>query len=245
MILIIGNTHDDVLYFESVMTNRKNERILGKYDIVTGSIYNQEVLLVHNVYTSYVSSALISYLISKYFVILVFVVGKCVAFTKDLKLGEILVGKQMYLSDVDQIDNAETKFGQIPGFPTKIETQSDIIGYLTNALDKRTFAHYAVGTIISSNVSYTNKEQFLGIDDDKSMFGENERIGLDSISGGVAIACNLFKVPFICVEVVGKHLGEATSVKNYSTVLNSYIGVGKAIVTCIGDIGRNEVIGVE
>lgn len=245
MILIIGNTHDDILYFESAMTNRKKEVILEKYEAITGVIYNQEVMLVYNVYTSYVSSSLVSCLINKYFIILVFVVGKCISCSKDLNVGEVIIGKSLYLGDVDQIENTDSKLGQIPGFPTCFETQKDIIEYLINSLNKRTFVQYQLGTIISSNMTYTSESQLDSIKVSDSLLKDKQHVALDSISGGIAVACSMFNVPYICVETVSRRINEKTNVKNYSKVLSSYVGVGKAIVTCISDIGRNQVIGVD
>ena len=85
MILILGSHHDDILYFESVMSNKRTETVLDKYKVTIGTIFNQSVVLADGVETNYLSSALTLYLIEKYFVFLVFVVGKCVAYTHDIK----------------------------------------------------------------------------------------------------------------------------------------------------------------
>ena len=68
MIMIIGSQHDDILYFESVITNKKEELIMGKFKVTIGTIFNQAVMLVDQVKTNYLSSALTLYLIEKYFV---------------------------------------------------------------------------------------------------------------------------------------------------------------------------------
>ena len=85
MIMIIGSQHDDILYFESVITNKREELVMGKFKVTIGTIFNQAVMLVDQVKTNYLSSALTLYLIEKYFVILVLVVGRCIAYSKDLK----------------------------------------------------------------------------------------------------------------------------------------------------------------
>ena len=64
----------------------------------------------------------------------------------------------------------------------------------------------------------------------------------DSITGGVAVSSFLHKVPFIAVKVVDKILDEKWNVDSYLKVLDVYIGVDKAIISTIGDIGRNDVI---
>ena len=85
MILIIGSQHDDILYFESVMSNKREEVVLDKYKVTIGTIFNQSVILIDQVKTNYLSATLTLYLIEKYYVFLVFVVGRCVAYTHDLK----------------------------------------------------------------------------------------------------------------------------------------------------------------
>ena len=63
MIMIVGSQHDDILYFESVMSNKREEVALGKFKITIGTIFNQSVLLVDQAKTNYLSSALTLYLI--------------------------------------------------------------------------------------------------------------------------------------------------------------------------------------
>ena len=33
MIMIVGSQHDDILYFESVITNKREETVLGKFKV--------------------------------------------------------------------------------------------------------------------------------------------------------------------------------------------------------------------
>ena len=58
MIMIVGSQHDDILYFESVITNKREETVLGKFKVTIGTIFNQAVLLVDQMKTNYLSSAL-------------------------------------------------------------------------------------------------------------------------------------------------------------------------------------------
>ena len=51
MILIIGQTHDDILYFENIMHNKENEELFNTIPLITGTIYNQDVCLAYNVYS--------------------------------------------------------------------------------------------------------------------------------------------------------------------------------------------------
>ena len=242
MILIVGSQHDDILYFESVMANKKEEVILGQYSVTVGTIFNQGVVLVDQVKTNYLSSALVLYLIEKYFIFLVFNVGRCVAYTRDLKPQEIAISKRVVAGDVDQINEDNVKYAQIPGFEQVFVCQDDIIGYLSDAFEKRTYSKLKISNYISTSVDYHRTSQIEHLKECEHLLGFSGNIVFDSNSAGIAVACALKKVAFISVKVVEKYIDDKKDIKSYLKSLKEYTNIGKAVVTCIGDIGHNEVI---
>lgn len=242
MILILGSTHDDILYFESVMTERHEETVFDIYKIQIGKISNQQVILAYDIYTSYMSSLVTNYILSKYFVILVFVVGKCVTYNTDFKNGDIAVSKRVIVGDVDQVNESNSRLGQLPHFPRSFYTQDDIGDVMMKALEKRSFVRHQTATFISANVIYDSKAKYQHIVADEYVLGHKTDVVFDCTSGGVSIACHIAKIPSISVKVVLKMVGEKTTSDLYINVLKKYTDVGKAIVSAIGDIGRNEII---
>ena len=65
MFLIVGNSHDDILFYETSLKNIREEIILNRYKALIGTINNQEVMLIHDIYTSYIASSILSYIIDK------------------------------------------------------------------------------------------------------------------------------------------------------------------------------------
>ena len=242
MILIIGSQHDDILYFESVMSNKRQEVVLGKYEVTIGTIFNQGVVLVDEVKTNYVSSALILYLIEKYFVFLIFNVGRCVAFTKDLKPLDIVVSKRVIAGDVDQVNEDNVKYGQIPGFDQLFVCQDDIIGYLGDAFEKRTYSTIKIGNYVSTSVDYHRADQVNHLKEGEHLLGFADNVVFDNNSAGIALAADLKKVAFISVKVVERYIDGKKDIQTYLKALKEYTNIGKAVVTCIGDISHNEVI---
>ena len=242
MILIVGNQHDDILYFESVMSNKKQELILGKYPVTVGTIFNQGVVLVDQIKTNYVSSALILHLIEKYFIFLIFNVGRCIAFTHDVKPSEIAISKRVVAGDVDQINEDNVKFGQIPGYEQVFVCQDDVIGYLTDAFEKRTFSTLKVANYISTSVDYHRVNQVDHLKECEHLLGFANNVVFDSTSAGLALAADLKKVPFVSVKVIERYIDGDKNINTYLKALKEYTNIGKAVVTCIGDIGHNEVI---
>ena len=70
MIVLIGSSHDDRIFFESLITQRRKERILKLFDASYGKLFGQDVCLVCDVYTNYRAQAVCQYLIEKYFEIM-------------------------------------------------------------------------------------------------------------------------------------------------------------------------------
>lgn len=242
MILILGSTHDDVLYFESVMTNKKEDKVLNTYPLVFGSIFNQEVVIAYDIYTSYISSFITSYIIQKYFIVLIFVVGKCVSYSKDIKPGEIAVSKRVILGDVDQVKEANVKLGQIPHLPRSLESSDEVIGYISSALEKRSFARYSIATFISSNRILEKSEAIKPLMMNEFVLGHKNNVVFDCISGGVFLSATLYNIPVLAIKVSEKQVDELSTAENYIEVLKQYSSVGRAVVTCIGDIGRNDIM---
>ena len=242
MILIVGSQHDDILYFESVMSNKKTELILGQYTVTVGTIFNQGVVLVDQIKTNYVSSALILHLIEKYFIFLIFNVGRCVAYTHDIKPLEIALSQRIVAGDVDQINEDDVKFGQIPGFEQVFNCQKDVISYLSDAFEKRTYSKIIVSNYVSTSVEYHRASQVDYLKECEHLLGFSSNIVLDTNSAGIALAASLKKVAFVSVKVVERYIDGTKDINTYLKALKEYTNVGKAVVTCIGDIGHNEVI---
>ena len=242
MIMILGSTHDDILYFESVMVNKKEDMIFDKYKTLIGTIFNQEVIIVWDIFTCYESTLITSYIIEKYFVILAFVVGKCVAFSPNLVTGDIVISRRILIGDVNQIKEANVRLGQIPKFPHSFESDPEVIKYLVSSIEKRSFVKNELCSMVSSNVVLDTHERIKNIEMGGYVLGHNNNVVCDCTSGGVAIAGYLHKVPVIAVKVVERKIDEKDTTETYLKVLKHYSDVGKSIVTCIGDIGRNDII---
>lgn len=242
MIMIVGAQHDDILYFETVMSNKKQEIVLDKYTLTIGTIFNQSVLLVHDVKTNYLSSALTLYLIEKYFIILILVVGRCVAYNQDINPSEIAISKHAIAGDVDQVNEDNVKMAQIPGFPQVFDCNDDVIGYLVNAFEKRTLSSIKIANYVSTNTDYHSYNQIKQIREVDHIIGFESNVVFDSNTAGIAMVAQLRKVPFVAVKVVERYVDEKSDIDTYLTAIKKYTDIGKAIVTCIGDIGRNEII---
>ena len=241
MIVIVGETHDDILYFDSVLANRREETLLNRYKISVGTIFSQEVLIVHELYTSILSGAVLMSILREYYVDLVISVGRCMIVSDEIKNGDIVVSSKIIDANVDMTMFNDVATGQIPGFDRDFEVQDDIKYYLSQGLERRTTVDYHHAIFLSTDNMSKQMSDFLK--ERKNIFAlENELLVIDQNSSGVAVASYLCDVPFIVIKVAENNLSVANNLESYSLVLSRYIDLGKAVISTINDIGRSDIL---
>lgn len=243
MILIVGSNHDDVIYFQSALKDVKEEVILNKYRAYTGTLLNQSVMVLQDVYTSYVSSALLTHIIEKYYVLMVYCVGTCQAQNRELKVGDIAISEYATFGDVDQIKMIKgTGLGQIPGYPQLFHSHKELIRNMEEALNAVGSSSYTLCTFMNSSYYRRDNDLIEELSLQDSIANKNKNTVVDGITTGIALACHLFDIPFISVKVIEGQAGEKTSVEDYMKVLEQYAVIGKSVIACIGEISRNDVL---
>ena len=242
MILIVGSNHDDVLYYESLLKNPREEVVLNHYHLIIGTIASEEVMVVQDVYTSYVSGILASYLINKYVISLVINVGRCELVRGGLKVGDIVVSEANIFADVDQINIVKgTELGQIPNHPRVFHTPLPVLNTMNNCLKKvSSHMHYGA-TFLSSSFFRQNKEYVRNLEKDTYVQSLSQNIVLDGESSGIHLACFLNDIPAVTVKVVEAKYGEYTTLDHYLLILEEYASLGKAIANFIGEISRTDM----
>lgn len=242
MILIVGNNHDDLIYFESIMNEKKNELILNRYPAVTGTISNQEVILLENVYTNIVSSMICSYLIEKRYVLFIIKVGKVNTLSKDFRDGDVVVSRKIVGFDVDVTDIKGVSLGQIPNYPSSYSTVHEIRNMLINAFQKRGGLLVKNCCVYSSNTHFSKPDQLKDYIIDERILGEPLKdIVFDSESFGIAVASVTHEIPVVTIGVVLNHIGDEFDPDNYIKTLNKYSDIGKAVCNLIGEVASSNV----
>ena len=245
MILIYGSTRDDVSYFETRIQNKKEETIFGKYKYLTGTMSSQKVGVAYGGYTNYLSTAIISTVLAKNVdIVLVINVGKCSAYGEELKTGDIVISRQAYLAEVNQVGIKDAILGQVPTCPQIFATDAYVLELLNNCVNKIIKKNNSkIGTFMSMEKILHKREDFDKISTSNGVIlGNKEDVVFDSCTGGVALSCYLHNIPYISIEVVENRIDEAPSISNYVKVIEHYLDIGKAVASFIGEISRNDVI---
>ena len=241
MIVILGDSHDDVLYFETVLANKKEEIIMNRFKISVGTIFSQGVIVLYGMSTSILTSAVLTYILNNYYIDLVVNVGKCISASDGVKAGNIALASEVIDANVDLSIFKDVGMSQIPGFSREFSVQNDIFNYLAEALEKRPNIDYFRTIYLSTDNMSPDMVKYLR--ENKTIFYRNdENFVIDHNSSGVAIACALKNVPFIVAKVIENGLDHTQDLKTYSTVLSRYIDLGKGVISTINNIGRSDIL---
>ena len=242
MIVLIGSTHDDRIFFESLITQRRKERILKLFDASYGKLFGQDVCLVCDVYTNYRAQAVCQYLIEKYFVILVLSVGTCRGFSPERNRNDVVVSRTVVLSDVNQVPTLGGRWGELRELGERLESSRQVLSFLLPILKQRLFTPNYEADFVSSSHFYTKKEELEPRRLHGRLFGLERNIALDCTLGGIGVACSLYHVPFIALKVVEGNYAEPIDVNDYASILQKEAEVGRVVVNVINDISQSYIL---
>ena len=241
MIAIFGSSHDDILYFENVLQNKKETMILERFPAYIGTLFNQEVLVVSDLTTSLVASLATNQILNDYVIDLVINVGRCIGVEKKTTTGDVVISTNVIDGDVDLAsENIVTRF-ELPGFEKKIAIQKDIIEYMEKGIKKRPFVTYHRALFVSTDNYSLENLTFL----DKNgsyLKDEEEKIVFDHNAMGIILSAYLKGVPALAIKVIENKYDKERNIDTYLKVLQRYIDLGKAVAATIGDVGRNDIL---
>ena len=80
------------------------------------------------------------------------------------------------------------------------------------------------------------------ISKDEKLISSRDDIVIDGESAGIALVSYLCDVPFITVKVVEGKAGVKLELNSYLNILRQYAVIGKAVVSCIGEISRQDIL---
>lgn len=243
MILVIGSTFDDVIYFDSKLRNKTEEKPFGAVKVFSGDAFSQRVVVAYGATTSYMMAAATAYLADKYSVILVINVGKCFSYSENLKAGDVVISESIHICDVDQraID-PRLKIGQIPGMPEYFNISSYLSNLTVTTAEKLSLINVKAATYFSSDVIYRSPDEIKHLTSGDYVLGSSKNVVFDSESGAVAVASSLIDVPSLCVKVVSSPFKDKVTTADLVDVMHAYARVGRLLVALIGEISRNDTM---
>ena len=233
MIAIIGATSDDILYFKNKMVIEKEEKLFKDTSVYVGTIVGKEICVVATGLSMELSAIASALTIEKYNPYLVYNIGTVHSIDKRLKQGDIFLAERIYLGDVDLSPYGRISYGQIQGLPPFFLPESSIIAKLEAAAATLTSRYLIRGYLFSNNRFFTKEKEISPILN--SYFaGSTNLLATDNESGGVAIACYLKEVPYVCIKSVSYEMDNDIQLINHIRKgLEAQPAIGKIISSLI------------
>jgi adenosylhomocysteine nucleosidase len=214
MIAIIGVTEDDILYFKTKMEIKATINFFGDVNAYLGSIFKEDTIVVATGQSNYLSSAIVSALISKYQPYLVFSIGSVASFSDQLKQGDLFIADRYYAADVDFSAPKIAPFGQIPGQPAFFVADTALNNKAESGAYLMTTRYIQRGYLLSGETFYMDSVSVLQIVKSHYLLEEG-LVAYDCSSLGVALACSLTKTSFLSLKVVSYQIGKEDQKLNW------------------------------
>lgn len=239
MIAILGQTTDDILYFTAKMRIERSEDLFGKAKAYFGHLFADEVVLAAvgegNAYTAMLTSVIID----RYEPYLIFNIGTCASFQKELRQGDIIIADRIYLGEVDFTKEHPLSFGQLPGEAPffvgdlRLSDKAERESYLVSS------RYIQRGYLLSSSSFLTEKDEIDSIIRPHYLSQESLK-AYDTGSGGIMLAASSNKVPVVTIKSVGFEIGNPDQRLSFRRKgLEAMPTIGKIVSRALLDQGDN------
>lgn len=241
MIAIIGVSEDDILYFKAKMQIKEEISLFGGVDAYVGSIYREEVVLCAVGESNYRSAMISSILLDRFDPYLVFTIGACYSFKRELRQGDILIVDRIYFAGINYTaEHRDVHYGQIPGEPPfyvgdiELNDRAEREAYLV------TQRYIQRGYLLTGDRFYGTAKEVNETLTRHYLLEEGMR-AYDNSSGGIALACHQKKVPTINIRAVALEIGNPDQRLNWRRKgLEAMPTIGKIITRIVLEGGNEE-----
>jgi 5'-methylthioadenosine/S-adenosylhomocysteine nucleosidase len=242
MILILGNSSDSLIYLKNMLRySEDRDELSGALTSHLGKIYGQDVILAETGYSSYRSSIISSYLIQKYEPYVLIYVGDCAKISENLRLGDVLMADYIQIVDVDELNrDPASRLYEVPGFPGYFKSSEYLVKLFNDSAAHVNVLNGRVGACLSGNKFVSDLKS---LDFDTAAFEAAHRteLAFEGEVGGIALAAEFFKVPFLPLLSVSSDLNvKGSALERKRTILKDAIDIGKTVVSFIVAISNDE-----
>lgn len=207
MILILGTTPDDIIYFQNRMKLEKSGSIRGIHPYYVGRFADKDICVTFTGNSSLMSATITSYMITKFDPYVVFAVGTVYSASDGLKQGDYFIAERVYLGDVDYSAFEDLQFSQVIHMSNYYTSEDSYIKHLERLNSTAGNLTIMRGPLISMNRFFVDRKQAQKvIDRQESYLGG--RTAFDTEMGGIVASCRFYEVPWILLKAVSYEIGK-------------------------------------
>jgi len=201
---IIGAMDEEVKILKDKIEDCKKTEIAGS-EFYTGTIYGQEVILLKSGIGKVNAAMATTLLIQLFKPDYVINTGSAGGFDQSLKVGDIVISKELRYHDVDATVFGY-EYGQVPGMPPAYYPDQQLV---TIAEQSGKYITVDVVTgLITSGDSFMSDEK--RVEEVKKLFPELYAAEMEATA--IAQVCSQFKVPFVIIRALSDIAGRDAKV---------------------------------
>lgn len=153
-------------------------------------------------------------------------------FISDLKVGDIVISKEVIHHDFD-CTVFGYKHGQVPGMPPSFIANSKLIELADKSIHKLTNLTTKCGTIVTGDQFMNNPEATKRI---KDLIPEADAVEMEGAA--IAQTCYRFEVPFVVIRSISDIAGQENAVQYEEFVETAAVNSGNMVMEMIQELGQ-------
>lgn len=197
---IIGAMDEEIEYIKQHIENKQTYEIANSL-FIEGEINGKQVILVKSGIGKVNAAMTTTMLIERFQPTYIINTGSAGGFERGLKVGDVIVGKELVYHDVD-VTAFDYKFGQVPKLPPTFKSDEQLVDKAITVLEELNIG-YRSGLIATGDSFMSDAERVAQL---KKMFPQL----LASEMEGTAIAqvCYQYEIPFIVIRSLSDIAGK-------------------------------------
>ena len=203
MIAVLGETYDSLLGLRRAMDRQESfdePSLVLDLPIFKGKIANSDVLCAVSGTSNYLSLASAISVIDKYKPEAVFVIGEASALSPLLHIGDIVIGNRIYVHGIN-FHAQGLPYGTIPGFQPFFYSSIDLARQMESLSASMGSVSLMRGDVVTGEKKIVDQQEFVEMTL-RRYAGQNHLVAYDCTSGGIAIACEMKKIPFLPLRAI-------------------------------------------
>ena len=214
MILLLGTTPDDILYYKSRMKISKQGKVTNGHPYYIGMFAGKEIALTYTGNSNLMSATIASVMIKEYEPYLVIAIGSLYSASPKLKQGDLFIAERLYMGDVDYSSFEDLYFSQALHMSSYYTSEDQYLKYIEILNSQSQNLNLVRGPIISMNRFFVNLDEAQKVIDKQIDF-LGGATAFDTEAGGIVAACNFFGVPWLLLKAVSYEIGNDKQVISF------------------------------
>lgn len=201
---IIGAMDEEIALFQEIINDQKELKVANSL-FIEGKIENQRVVLLKSGIGKVNAAVATTIMHERFNPKLVINTGSAGGFSKNLKIGDLVISNEVVHHDVD-VTAFRYKYGQVPGLPPTFKADERLIELTIQAANQLKI-DYEVGLIATSDSFMQDPKR---VSEVRNRFPN--MIAAEMEAAAIAQVCYRYSIPFVIIRALSDIAGKDASI---------------------------------